>query len=364
MVKDTAHHALILAGGLGTRLWPLSRQLEPKQFLSINSGDSLLEQTVRRIAPLFPEERRWIIIKPCQMERLKTMNCFRRDRIIVEPEPRGTAAAICLGVAHVSAVCPGGLLTVMPSDHLIDDDTGFRETVGGGALWAGERGMMVLYGIMPSRAETAYGYMERGELLGETSGRTFYSIRKFHEKPDSERAAFYLEAGSFVWNSGIFTFPLDMFMELLKACQSKLSAGASALANAVKRGDGEQAVYAGFDDSSIDKALIEKIPGSWPGIAVTLCDFDWHDMGIWETYFSTSSRDVHGNVITDNSIGIDCRDSMLLSDDGNTVIGAIGLENMVVVARENAVLVCPRDRLGDVGRIVEELRARGMKDYI
>lgn len=365
MSFDKDHHAIILAGGLGTRLWPLSCRLEPKQFISVNAGVSLFEQTVDRILELFSRDRIWVIIKPCQRERFRDIPSILEENIIIEPEERGTAAAVCLGVAHIAASYPDAVLTVMPSDHLIEDAAVFRETIRDGAMWATRHGQMVLYGIKPSRPETAYGYIEAGSLVGELNGRVFRTIRNFHEKPDVKMAERYLKAGVFMWNSGIFTFPVSGFMDILGVCRKDMQKNTDEMIEALSAESGEEkGIYAKFDDSSIDMALIERIPEMWSEISVTPCDFSWHDMGIWETYFATSEKDEAGNVICEKNVGIDCVNTMLFSENSSTVIGAVGLEDMVVVARDNAVLVCPRDRLGEVGRIVNELEKKGMKDYI
>ena len=367
-MKDHNRHILILAGGLGTRLWPLSRRLEPKQFLCLNSNLTMLEQTVRRVLTLFPPERIWVVIKPCHLERMEDMDVVCRDNIIVEPEPRGTAAAVCLGVSCIMSSCVNATVTVLPSDHLVEDRARIAEMLDSGMVCAEKSGKMILYGIKPSRPETAYGYIETGEMERECNGHTFLKVLKFHEKPDFITARSYCDSGRFLWNGGMFTFTVGAFHTFLERYRPDMLKITRRLAECGGDERKESAIYTAFDDLSFDKAVVERMADDRGDkkseLLVTPCDFLWHDMGIWETFFSIYDCDDSGNIISENCIGMDCKGSMLLSEDGKTVIGAIGLDDMVVVAKDNAVLVCPRERLGEVGRIVERLKSRKMKDYI
>lgn len=377
--KKIKSHALILAGGVGTRLWPISRRNCPKQFLCLASETPLLDQTIKRISPLFPKERIWLVTKPCHRDRISRNRSILKENIIIEPVPKGTAAAICLGAAFIEAKHGKSLITVMPSDHFIDDEGKFREIVEIGVTRAFNNSEFVMYGIKHSRPETAYGYIESGKFAGIIKDRKFHYIKKFHEKPEKNTASTYCRSENFMWNSGIFTFFTTTFLELLRLYRPdmfKITLELEVSFN--KNNEGQKKIYSQFNNLSIDRALLENIKleklnpitsnqdetSSVPGVSVTECDFKWHDLGIWETFFSLSGMDGAGNVVFGKNIEFDCSDTLLLSEDENTLVAAIGLENIVVVAGKNSVLVCSREKINEVGRIVDFLEKKGMKEYI
>lgn len=357
------YHALILAGGFGTRLWPKSRQRRAKQFLRIHSQETLLEQTVSRIRPMFAWDRIWVFTKPAQKEDvLAHAPGLISSNILIEPCPKGTAAAISWATARIESLYPDSLIAVLPSDHLIEDEEEFRCVLDAGLSFAGSNPCLVTFGIKPSRAEPAYGYIEIGRLKTKVRGKDCYDVIAFHEKPDRETALNYLSSGTFFWNSGIFAFSSAVLFEALKkwmpAAWGPLErirslSGSRAEASVASR------YYNLMPDDSLDKGLLKKASN----VVVFPCNYGWHDIGVWETYYDLSARDKDGNAVDGLVTSVGCKNCLLMSE-GGILVAAVGTENMVIVAEDDAVLVCPRNRLGEVQRAVEKIRKEGLVEYL
>ncbi len=368
--KVRNRHVLILAGGLGTRLWPLSRRMRPKQFLRLQSAESMLERTIARIKPLFPWENIWIIAKPAHREDiLEHVPDLAENHVISEPCPRGTAAAIAWAVTVIEKSASPEAVAVLPSDHIIEDRERFREILGAGLDYAATHPVIVTFGVRPDRPETAYGYVQAGRQLPCQTDVPCYTVRCFHEKPDRKRAEQYIRKDSFFWNSGIFAFSPKTLFNALDGCMPEawktlreLMQNRSAYEFSLI-----EAQYRLMPRDSIDKGLLEKIPGicQYQGVQMVLFPFDfaWYDMGVWETYYELASKDENGNAVSGTALALDCRDC-LVRGGGGTLVAAAHIGNMAVVAQDDAVLVCPRDRLNDVGKLVKELRKRGFKHYL
>jgi mannose-1-phosphate guanylyltransferase/mannose-6-phosphate isomerase len=362
-LSKKCYHALVLAGGFGTRLWPKSRQHKAKQFLCIHSQETLLEQTVSRIRPMFPWERIWIVTKPAQKEDvLAHVPGLISSNILIEPCPKGTAAAISWATAMIESLHPNSLIAVLPSDHLIEDEEEFRCVLDAGLSFAGSNHYLVTFGIKPARAEPAYGYMEIGRLKTKVRGKDCYDVMTFHEKPDRETALNYLSSGDFFWNSGIFAFSSTVLFGALKKWmpaawepleRMKLFSGSREEASMISQ------YYDLIPDDSLDKGLLEKASN----VVVFPCDYGWHDMGVWETYYDLSARDKDGNAIDGLVASVGCKNCLLISE-GGILVAAVGTEDMVVVAEGDAVLVCPRNRLGEVQQAVEKIRKGGLVEYL
>ncbi|MDL1958933.1 MAG: NTP transferase domain-containing protein [Deltaproteobacteria bacterium] len=357
------YHALILAGGFGTRLWPKSRQRRAKQFLCIHSQETLLEQTVSRIRPMFPWKRIWVVTKPTQKEDvLAHVPGLISSNVFIEPCPKGTAAAISWATARIESLHTNSVIAVLPSDHLIEDEEEFRRVLDAGLSFAGFNPCLVTFGIKPSRAEPAYGYIEIGRLKTKVRDKDCYDVMAFHEKPDRETALNYLSLGSFFWNSGIFAFSSAVLFEALKkwmpAAREPLEhirslSGSKEEASVVSR------YYNLMPDGSLDKGLLEKASN----VVVFPCNYGWHDMGVWETYYDLSAKDEDGNAVDGLVASVGCKNCLLMSE-GGILLAAVGTENMVIVAEGDAVLVCPRNRLGEIQQAVEKIRKEGLVEYL
>ena len=346
-------HPVILSGGSGTRLWPMSRTLYPKQLLTLLGRESLLQQTVRRIveretfAPpilVANEEHRFIIA-----EQLREIAVVPRA-LLLEPVGRNTAPAACLAALALTETEPDPLMLLMPSDHTIGDVDAFVDAIGRAAA-AAQAGALVSFGIAPERAETGYGYIRRdGELDGV---KGVFAVAEFVEKPGPEQAEKYIESGEHSWNSGIFLFPARVYLDELERLRPDMVAACrQALATAQRDCDfirlGKDAFSTCAADS-IDYAVMEHTRRA----AVVPVSMGWSDVGSWDALWEMGSKDQHGNSLEGNVVAEETRNCYLRSEAG--LIAAIGIEDLVVVATDDAVMVAPRNRTQEVRKLVARL---------
>ncbi len=346
-------HPVILSGGSGTRLWPMSRTLYPKQLLSLLGHDSLLQQTVRRVAdrqgfaaPLLVanEEHRFIIA-----EQLREIAAVPRA-LLLEPVGRNTAPAACIAALALTEAEPDPLMLVMPSDHMIGDVVAFADAVERAAT-AARAGALVSFGIAPQRAETGYGYIRRGGELDGAEG--VFAVAEFVEKPGPEQAEAYVASGEHSWNSGIFLFPARVYLDEVERLRPDMVAACrEALATAQRDSDfvrlGREA-FAACENDSIDYAVMEHTRRA----AVVPVGMGWSDVGSWDALWEMGAKDPHGNSIEGNVVAEDTRNCYLRSEAG--LVAAIGIEDLVVVATADAVMVAPRNRTQDVKKLVARL---------
>jgi mannose-1-phosphate guanylyltransferase/mannose-6-phosphate isomerase len=346
-------HPVILSGGSGTRLWPMSRTLYPKQLLSLLGHDSLLQQTVRRVAdrqgfasPLVVanEEHRFIVA-----EQLREIAAVPRA-LLLEPVGRNTAPAACIAALALTEAEPDPLMLVMPSDHTIGDLAAFADAVERAAT-AAQAGALVSFGIAPQRAETGYGYIRRGNELDGAEG--VFAVAEFVEKPGPEQAQAYVASGEHSWNSGIFLFPARVYLDELERLRPDMVAACrNALATAQRDSDfvrlGREA-FAACDSDSIDYTVMEHTRRA----AVVPVSMEWSDVGSWDALWEMGAKDQHGNSIEGNVVAEETRNCYLRSEAG--LVAAIGIEDLVVVATADAVMVAPRNRTQDVKKLVARL---------
>ena len=345
-------YPVVLSGGSGTRLWPMSRTLYPKQLLTLFGQDSLLQQTVRRVAgdgrfaaPLLVanEEHRFIIA-----EQLREIGAVPRA-LLLEPIARNTAPAACVAALALSETDPDPLILVMPSDHTIGDAEAFLAAVDLAAT-AARNGALVTFGITPERAETGYGYIQRGVTLA-TEG--VFAVAKFVEKPGPEQAREYLVSGEYSWNSGIFLFPARLYIdELGRQRPDMVAACRRALAEGRRDSDFtrlDKDAFSTCDSDSIDYAVMEKTHRA----AVVPVAMGWSDIGSWDALWEMSAKDRDGNSIKGNVLAEDTRNCYLRSEAG--LVAAIGIEDLVVVGTADAVMVAPRRRTQEVKKLVARL---------
>lgn len=346
---------VILSGGAGTRLWPLSRLGRPKQLLALGGGEAtLLQETARRAADPARFEPPLVVASADhagEIERQLGEAGAAPAALILEPAPRGTAAAIAL--AALSAA-PDAVLLVMPSDHAVRDPDAFRRAVEA-ALPLAEADMLVTFGIAPDRPETGYGYIRTGAPLGE--GR--FRAERFVEKPDRATAEAYLAEGGYLWNGGIFLFRAEAFLDALEALAPEiLSATRAALA--AQREEGmriwpDERCFARAPSTSVDRAVMERSDR----VAVVPVEMGWSDVGSWDALHQVADKDGAGNVLVGDVVALDSRDCYIRSD--GPVIVTIGAEELVVVATERAVLIAPRGETQRVREAIEALQARERK---
>ncbi|MBF9234409.1 mannose-1-phosphate guanylyltransferase/mannose-6-phosphate isomerase [Microvirga alba] len=348
---------VLLSGGTGTRLWPLSREAYPKQFLPLFGQDTLLQQTARRVsdAALFNEllvianvEHRFIIA-----EQLRAIG-QDAARIVLEPAGRNTAAAAAAAAIIATRSDPDSLLLLMPADHCIDDIAAFHDTLAAG-LRAAQDGSTVLFGITPTGPATGYGYIRMaGEAVDEPGARR---VLAFKEKPDLETAESYIASGEYVWNSGIFLVSAQRLLdeldalepELLRACTAAVEGALSDLD--FLRLDAE--AFAQARDVSLDYAVMEKTRNA----VVVPARFSWSDIGTWSTLWEIGSKTAEGTVAEGNATAYDTQDCYFRSE--GPLIAALGVRDLIVVATQDAVLVTTKGRDHDVRSLVESLKKTG-----
>ena len=367
-------HALILAGGIGARLWPKSRINRPKQFLALDGGQSLLARTMERAQAVFERQRIWVVCKPYQLDEVKRqVPDLLHENIIIEPVPKGTAAAVLLGALTIERAHPGATLSVFPSDHSIKPVDRFAKVIGAGMEWAASNDSMVIYGIRPDHPETAYGYIEAGGTVGQCSNWNCMEVTSFHEKPDPATALAYFRSKRFLWNSGMLSFSVSVLKRVISGDSFRLWQPLYEEMRASAKPDHGRLreIYLSLPDDAFDTAVLEKLArcagrlgGESPiSLVVFPCDFDWYDLGVWESYYRMLPKDEAGNAISGTAKAIDCSGSLVISE-GKTLVGAIGLKDMVVVCVGDAVLVCPRKELHRVRELVESLAKGGYERYV
>ena len=348
-------YPVIMCGGSGTRLWPVSRKSYPKQFSPLFPGASLFQRTLTRLAGqghadpvlLTNEDFRFVVA-----EQMDTAG-VAATRIVVEPMGRNTAPAVCAAARMIARDDPDGVLLVLPSDHLISDEAAFAEATAM-AVAAARQGHLVTFGIRPDRPETGYGYIELEEA-GRDGPQPFV---RFVEKPKAPRAAEMVADGRFLWNSGMFVFSaraiLDAFAahapDVDAACGKAIDLGREDLF--FFRLDAD--AYGASPDISIDYAIMEHVQGT-----VVPVDCGWNDLGSWATVWQETDRDETGTAAGENATAIDCEASLLRSDHPDVQVVGIGLKNIAAIATRDAVLVADMDRTQDVRLAVDALTAKG-----
>ena len=353
-------YAVIMAGGSGSRLWPASRGLYPKQFLSIAGEQTMLQETLARLdgvevsgsTVICNEEHRFIVAQQAQ-DAGRALSS-----IILEPVGRNTAPAIALAAFDLLARNEGQspLMLVMAADHLIQDVPAFHQAVAEAAKQA-EGGALVTFGIVPESAHTGYGYIRRGDEQGGA-----YSVAQFVEKPDAETAQSYLDDGAYYWNSGMFMFAADTYLAELKAHRPDIYAACEA-AFAERSQDADflrvgKGAFTACPDDSVDYAVMEK---TTKAVVVPL-SAGWSDVGAWSSLWEVSESDgddnvVHGDVLTHNTNGSYIRAESRL-------VATVGLKDVVVVESNDAVLVADKHQVQDVKKIVEQLKAEGRNEIL
>ncbi len=350
--------ALILAGGSGTRFWPLSRKLRPKQLLALDGPRSLLQATVDRLAPLVPPESVWIVttraLAAAVREQLPEVP---PEQVLEEPMGRNTAPAIGWAVRSLPEAKRRGVVAVFPADHRMADAAAFRDTLARAAQAAESADRVMTLGVVPRWAETGYGYLEMApeDISGAAGVR---EVTRFVEKPDAEKAAGFLASGLHLWNAGIFVFRGTTLLDHIARLVPELHQGLEAIA-AGSEVDAIDALYARLPAESIDYAVMEKLSG----IGTLPLDCGWSDLGSWEALAEVLPADAQGNWSRGETVSVDARGNLLVSDDGG-VVAVLGVSGLVVVRTADAVLVCPKERSQEVRRLVAELTARGRGELL
>jgi mannose-1-phosphate guanylyltransferase/mannose-6-phosphate isomerase len=345
--------ALILAGGSGTRFWPLSRKRRPKQLLALEGERTLLRETVERLRPLVGPEGVWVCTTRALEEQVRReLPEVPPGQILLEPEGRNTAPAIGWSVRSMPEEVRRGVVAVLPADHRMGEAAAFREALERAARVVEREDRVMTLGVTPRWAETGYGYLELEPEPGPEGARR---VRRFVEKPTADAAARFVASGNYLWNAGIFVFRGTTLLAILARLQPELARGLEEIAAAPER-LGE--LYCRLPSDSIDYAVMERLDS----ILTLPLDCAWSDLGSWEALSEVLPKDGRGNAVRGDGLALDAAGNLLFSDAGTIV--ALGVEDLVIVRTGDAVLVCPKSRSQEVKRIVSELAARGREDLL
>jgi mannose-1-phosphate guanylyltransferase len=345
--------ALILAGGSGTRFWPLSRKLRPKQLLALEGETSLLRETLDRLSPLIPPGSVWIATTAALADAVRDeLPEVPPGQILIEPEGRNTAPAIGWAVRSMPETVRSSVVAVLPADHRMGDPDAFRNTLERAGRLVEERDLVMTLGIAPHRPETGYGYLELAPEIGEQGERR---VRRFVEKPTLEKAQEFLAADNYLWNGGIFVFRGTTLLSIMARLVPELAKGLEAIAAAPDR---LAELYRELPSISIDYAVMERLDD----LATLPLDCGWSDLGSWEALAEVLPADAQGNAVRGDVVAVEAGDNLLFAAAGT--IAVVGVSGLVVVKTGDAVLVVPKERSQEVRKIVAELAARGREDLL
>ena len=357
---------VIMAGGSGTRFWPLSRQLFPKQLLKIIGDETLIQQTMRRVVTGAPPERVMISTNPPQAESIRVQlsgwKDALKDNFVLEPEGRNTAPAIALVALELVRRDPDAVMLVVPADHIVKGQKEFDAAVALAAELA-QQGLLVTFGIKPIRPETGYGYIkpDHNRVLGKRGTLKGYRVGRFVEKPDAVKAAQYLKSGDYYWNSGMFVWRAATILEEIRRHQPALARGIDHIGRLMEQKAPRSIIddtYRGLPSISIDNGVMERSDKA----AMVPVAFKWSDVGSWGSLDEVAAKDKAGNVVGGRVIDIGSQRSVVYGD--RRVVATIGLTDMVVVDTPDATLVCPKSRAQDVKRIVDILKQQGAPEHL
>lgn len=350
-------HAVIMAGGSGTRFWPLSRSARPKQFLPLTSKRPLIVETAARLEGVVAPKDLWVVCGKAHAATAgKLLKQMPKSHLLVEPMARNTAPAIALACAHVAHEDPESVLVLLPSDQHVADLEGFRATIAE-AVHVARQGQIVTLGITPTRPETGYGYIRTGDTLEGNARR----VAAFVEKPDVEKAKGYLQSGDYLWNAGIFVFRADAMLEAFELYMPELHQALGQLRKAIGTKGYAKALAKTFPmmpSTSIDYGVAEKADN----IAVVPGSFGWSDVGSFHALPEVQPLDERGNLKQGDAVVIDSDGCVVIA--GKRPVAVVGLKDMVVVDAGDAILVLPREKSQDVRKVVEALKARGDSKYL
>lgn len=352
-----------MAGGGGTRFWPLSRQNMPKQLLNLSGNDILINETINRVNNFIEREDIYIITNEIQNDSLKMLvatSCVE-GHILLEPVARNTAA--CIGYAAIQILKENGdgIMCVFPSDHFIKNEEKFTTVLKKAAQVANDTDKLITIGIQPTFPSTGYGYIKFDNTSRNQYDTQAFGVVEFVEKPNFDKAKSYIDSGNYLWNSGIFVWKastiLNNFKRFLPNVYSKLEEISQYLGTDLEN-EKLKEIYPTIPSISIDYGIMERSDE----VAVIPGDFGWNDVGSWDSLGAIYPADDEGNIVKGLHIKIDTKNTIIHSN--GRLITTIGLENMIVVETEDALLVCPKDKAQDVKKIVNILKEEGKVQYL
>lgn len=355
-------YAVIMAGGKGTRFWPRSRQKRPKQLLNLVGQRSMLQQTVARISTLLPFENILVVAGEAHGTEVRNQLAeLPEENIILEPVGRNTAACIGLAALVVEHRDPSAVMLVLPADHLITDEDLFLASLGAAVAMARRQPALITLGIRATSPETGYGYIEAAEQVDTVQNHSFYKVSSFHEKPDWKGAKKFLQAGNFYWNSGMFVWQVGAILKALKSYLPGLFADLQELQpymDSAELEGGIARIYPDLESISIDYGVMEKANN----VVMLPADFGWNDLGTWASMAQIWPKDEQHNAFLGNVMAQESRGNVVYSRQKLCVL--LGVDDLIVVDTDEALLVCPVSRAQDIGKILDLMRQKGMEEYL
>lgn len=364
--KKSSIYVLILCGGGGTRLWPRSREKTPKQFINLLGEKTIFAQTMARARALTTEDKIFIVTNADYVDEVYAQGKVPLRNVIAEPQKKNTAMAMAVGAAVIEKIDPEAVIVNMPSDTLISPVEKFVRSMKLAVEAARKTGNLITVGVKPNFPHTGLGYMQKGAELTRVDGEKIFRVMAFKEKPDLETATTFLKTGDYFWNANLYTWKASVFLE---ACEKYIPKTIKAVRKVQEawgteeeRGVMEKA-YAEVDDVQVDYAVSEKADN----LALLTADFNWGDVGNWKVVWETLPKDESGNVMiriggAGEVFSVESRNNLV--QFGGRLIALVGVDDIVVVDTEDALLVCKKDKAQDVKKIVEMLKDKSRKEYL
>ncbi|MCG6158612.1 mannose-1-phosphate guanylyltransferase [Rubinisphaera margarita] len=357
-------HAVIMAGGSGTRFWPLSRTSLPKQLLNLAGERTMIQQAVDRCQGLVPQDSVWIVTNQLQAEATaEQLPEVEPSHVLREPAARNTAPCIGLAAIHLLAQDPDAIMLLMPADHVIQPVSGFHEAVRTAvSLVKSDPERLALFGIVPDFPSTGFGYIERGKRLSVEAKTSVFEVRSFREKPNFDTASEYLQQGTFFWNCGIFVWKAQTILDLIRQLQPAIADSLDEIRQSLGTPDYPEVLARCFPESpaiSIDYAILEK----YRKIAVVEALFQWDDVGSWQALHRLLGKDSDGNTVVGRHLGLDTRDCVIRSS-GDHLITTLGVNNCIVVHTPDATFVADKRDENAVKQLIDQLKAQGLEEYL
>ncbi|QDT38930.1 mannose-1-phosphate guanylyltransferase [Stratiformator vulcanicus] len=355
-------HAVIMAGGSGTRFWPQSRQVMPKQLLKLAGDQTMIQDTAGRAGWIGPE-RTWVVTNAVQAdETRKQLGDVPPSNVLVEPCARNTAPCVGYAAAELLHADPDAVMLVMPADHVIGPPEVFQKAVEqAAAIVESDPEQLVLFGVKPNYPSVGFGYIERGEELADSEKA--YKVESFREKPDLDTAQQYLDSGKFYWNCGIFVWKASRILEALKEYEPDMHERLMRVSEKIGKDDFQSTLeteYPEMNSTSIDYAVLERAKS----VSVLEAPFEWDDVGSWEALTRLLGEDEAKNTIDGQFVGLETTGCTVRDTTGGHLIGTIGIEDCIIVHTPDATLVAKKGDENAIKRLISEIRDRGLDQYL
>lgn len=359
------YYAVIMAGGGGTRLWPLSRQERPKQVLALTGERSLFQTAVDRLEGVFPSDRIYVVTVEEQAEIMHQQRPrIPRDNFLIEPLPRGTASVVGMAAAALQNRDPQATMAILTADHVIKNEPAFRELLNTAYEVAGD-GYLVTLGVTPTYPSTGYGYIQRGELLGAYQGKEVYRLRKFTEKPPLSKAKSMLSSGEYAWNSGMFIWRTERILEEIQRHMPQLAVGLEEIRQAwgtPRQRSTLERIWPDIEPETIDFGIMEKAE---QGAVIPAGDLGWRDVGSWDALFDILEENDHGNVVRGGEhIQLESQGLLIDTTERPRTVVTIGTKDIVIVDTGDILFVGDKKQAQRVREIVKILKDRGRSEFL